>query len=88
MENLGIFLTIWSITAVGNIYGHLVYFVAIWYIFTRFGILYQDKSGNPAVCHVLLPTALRRRSDEFLNGCSKQQSFTYLIFIRIDFFTE
>jgi hypothetical protein len=25
----------------------LVYFVAIWYIFPRFGILYQEKSGNP-----------------------------------------
>jgi hypothetical protein len=29
-------------------YGHLVYFVAIWYIFYRFGMLYQEKSGNPA----------------------------------------
>jgi hypothetical protein len=26
---------------------HLVYFVVIWYIFSRFGILYQEKSGNP-----------------------------------------
>jgi hypothetical protein len=31
-----------------NIYnGHLVYFVVIWYIFYRFGIWYNDKSGNP-----------------------------------------
>jgi hypothetical protein len=29
-------------------YGHLVYFVVIWYIFSRFGILYQEKYGNPA----------------------------------------
>jgi hypothetical protein len=28
-------------------YGHLVYFVVIWYIFPRFGILDQQKSGNP-----------------------------------------
>jgi hypothetical protein len=28
--------------------GHLVYFVVIWYISRRFGILYQEKSGNPA----------------------------------------
>jgi hypothetical protein len=28
-------------------YGHLVYFVVIWYIFPRFGILDQEKSGNP-----------------------------------------
>jgi hypothetical protein len=27
--------------------GHLVYFVVIWYIFHRFGMLYQEKSGNP-----------------------------------------
>jgi hypothetical protein len=29
-------------------HGHLVYFVVIWYISPRFGILYQEKSGNPA----------------------------------------
>jgi hypothetical protein len=28
-------------------YGRLAYFVAIWYIFNHFGILYQEKSGNP-----------------------------------------
>jgi hypothetical protein len=28
--------------------GHLVYLVAIWYIFPRFGMLYQETSGNPA----------------------------------------
>jgi hypothetical protein len=27
----------------------LGYFVVIWYIFLRFGILYQEKSGNPGV---------------------------------------
>jgi hypothetical protein len=48
---------IWSF---GKYYGHLVYFTAIWYIsrpfsnfvairyiFPRFGILCQEKSGNP-----------------------------------------
>jgi hypothetical protein len=29
-------------------YDHLVYFTIIWYIFPRFGISYQEKSGNPA----------------------------------------
>jgi hypothetical protein len=33
---------------VGIFYGHLVYFMAIWYIFPCFGMLYQEKSGNPA----------------------------------------
>jgi hypothetical protein len=28
-------------------YDHLVYFIVIWYIFPRFGISYQEKSGNP-----------------------------------------
>jgi hypothetical protein len=35
---------LWSF---GQFSGYLVYFVAIWYIFPRFGILYQEKSGNP-----------------------------------------
>jgi hypothetical protein len=40
--------------AIWSIYSHLVYFVAIWkhfmviwYIFPRFGMLHQEKSGNP-----------------------------------------
>jgi hypothetical protein len=45
---------------VGLFYGHLVYFTTIWYIvrpfgilydslvyFSHFGMLYQEKSGNP-----------------------------------------
>jgi hypothetical protein len=35
MEDIGIFN------------GHLVYFVAFWYIFPRFGMLHKGKSGNP-----------------------------------------
>jgi hypothetical protein len=37
----------------GQFSGHLVYFMALWYIyghlvyFPRFGILWHDKSGNP-----------------------------------------
>jgi hypothetical protein len=37
------FMDIWSI------YGQLVYVVVIWYIFPHFGMLYQEKSGNPVV---------------------------------------
>jgi hypothetical protein len=41
---------------VGIFYGQLVHFtvfccilwtLVIWYIFSRFGILYEEKSGNP-----------------------------------------
>jgi hypothetical protein len=35
------------------VYGHLVYFVVIWYIFPRFGMLCQEKSGNPGVISFL-----------------------------------
>jgi hypothetical protein len=42
------FKIIWSILRSLEIsYGHLAYFVAIWYIFSPFWYLYQVKSGNP-----------------------------------------
>jgi hypothetical protein len=31
--------------------GTLVYFVTIWYILSRFGMMQQEKSGNPANQH-------------------------------------
>jgi hypothetical protein len=50
MESVGIF---------GLFYGHLVNFVDIWNILwlfdtfsPRFGILYQEKSGNPGYVHL------------------------------------
>jgi hypothetical protein len=42
------FLTIWSILRPLQIfYGHMLYFVVIWYISPRFGILYQEKIWQP-----------------------------------------
>jgi hypothetical protein len=32
----------------GPFYGHLVYYVVILVHFSSFGMLYQEKSGNPA----------------------------------------
>jgi hypothetical protein len=62
MENTGIFC------------GHLKYFtviwyilwpfgnvVAIWYIFPRFGISCQEKSGNPAYDYILVAGHFGRR---------------------------
>jgi hypothetical protein len=41
-------MAIWYIILpIGKFYGHLVYFVVIWYLFPRFGMLYPEKSGNP-----------------------------------------
>jgi hypothetical protein len=64
MENLGIFYDhLVYFTPMGNILwpfgifcGNLEYFVVIWYIFTRFGILEQEKSGNPV--HVFVRALL------------------------------
>jgi hypothetical protein len=43
-------MDIWNILwTCGIFYGHLVHFVLIWYIFSGFGIMYQEESGNPAV---------------------------------------
>jgi hypothetical protein len=30
------------------IFGHLVHLMVIWWIISRFGMLYREKSGNPA----------------------------------------
>jgi hypothetical protein len=49
------FMTIRSILRPLEIfYGRLVYFVVIWYIFPRFGILDQEKSGNPECFSIFL----------------------------------
>jgi hypothetical protein len=49
------FMAIWyTLHQFGIFYGHLVYSVFIWYFlwsfeyFSFFGMLYQEKSGNPA----------------------------------------
>jgi hypothetical protein len=52
MENVGIFC-VWPFVGnilqkVGTFYVNFGYLPVIWYIFPRFGILYQEKSGNPA----------------------------------------
>jgi hypothetical protein len=36
-----------AMESAGILYVHLVYFMDVWYIFPRFGVLYQEKSGNP-----------------------------------------
>jgi hypothetical protein len=33
----------------GIFYGHLVHLAVIWWFFSRFGILHQEKSGNPGM---------------------------------------
>jgi hypothetical protein len=41
-------MAIWNISwRFGIVYDHLVHFVFIWNIFSGFGIMHQEKSGNP-----------------------------------------
>jgi hypothetical protein len=50
MENVVIFFDLLVyFMAIGNILWSFGIFVVIWYIFPRFGILYLEKSGNPAL---------------------------------------
>jgi hypothetical protein len=42
------FMAIWNMLwTFGIFYDHLVHLAFIWYIFLGFGIVYQEKSGNP-----------------------------------------
>jgi hypothetical protein len=61
-------MAFWSILyPFGIFYGRLVYFIAIWYIlwqfdifvchlviFPSFGMLYQEKSGNPELISITI----------------------------------
>jgi hypothetical protein len=50
MEDVGIFYGhLVDLRPFDILYRHLLYFVVIWYIFPRFGVLYHEKSGNPAI---------------------------------------
>jgi hypothetical protein len=50
MENVGMYSGhLQYIKAFGHIFRPLGHFVVIWYIFSRFGTLCHDKSGNPAL---------------------------------------
>jgi hypothetical protein len=49
------FMAIWYILRpIGKVDGHLVHIVVIWYIFSHFDMLYQEKSGNPGWANVLI----------------------------------
>jgi hypothetical protein len=48
MEYVGMFMAIWyMLWPFGACYDHLVNFIFIRYINSCFGMLYQEKSGNP-----------------------------------------
>jgi hypothetical protein len=40
-------MAIWNILQTfGIFFNHLVHFVFVWYVFSGFGMMYQEKSGN------------------------------------------
>jgi hypothetical protein len=48
------FMVIWNILWISGIFcDHSVHIVLIWYIFSCFGIMHQEKSGNTGVMFVL-----------------------------------
>jgi hypothetical protein len=48
METVGLFYGhLVFLGLLGIFYGILVYFMVIWYMVPRFGMLYEGKSGNP-----------------------------------------
>jgi hypothetical protein len=53
----------WNILRIfGIFYDHLVHFVFIWYIFSGFGIMHLEKSGNPALLLSPLLLCLKLKS--------------------------
>jgi hypothetical protein len=43
---MAIYNILWTF---GLFYDHLVHFVYFWYIFSGFGFMYLEKSGNPGL---------------------------------------
>jgi hypothetical protein len=94
--SLGKFWRVLKVEDVGIFYWHLVYFTAIWYILwpfgifycylvylSRFGMLREDKSGNPDLAHmkklfgaqkVMKENDSRGRFDTFLQSLWKENN--------------
>jgi hypothetical protein len=80
------FMVIWYILWLcGTFYGYLVHFMVIWYtfwfiwcIFPRFGMLSQEKSGNPVFSTAFRPIA----TDS--NFCPCDSFVTRVIPMRLD----
>jgi hypothetical protein len=53
-------MAIWNLGDLGYFYDHLLHFVYFWYIFSGFGIMYQEKSGNPALVHFCIQIVARK----------------------------
>jgi hypothetical protein len=45
---IGILWPFGILNGISDIYDYMVHFMIIWYILSGFGIMYQEKSGNPS----------------------------------------
>jgi hypothetical protein len=60
-------MDIWSILWPFDIfYGHLIYLMVTWYIFSRFGMFYQKNLATLDVNSGSTPAA---KANKFLSGC-------------------
>jgi hypothetical protein len=72
-------MAIWNILPTfGIFYDHLVQFVFIWYIFSGFGIMHQEKSGNPAAHYSMYKiNSMKANISKFLFDPSYVLSVSY-----------
>jgi hypothetical protein len=81
------FTIIWYISMSFGIFdGHLVYFVAILVYFSRFGMLCQEKSGNPALAGSAIPRI--RVSSRMKNDPSISAAYCLITGCRLDFLSN
>jgi hypothetical protein len=74
-----IFNAIWYILrSYGMLYGHLVYF-------SRFGILYKDKSGNPGRSRRRKNPRKSRQHLVLTDGCKRQEGLSRASSLQLDF---
>jgi hypothetical protein len=65
-------MSIWYILRTFRIfYDHWVHFVIIRYIFSGFGIMHQEKSGNPVVGSIIWRLQLQNPSRLITNSASR-----------------
>jgi hypothetical protein len=78
-------MAIWNILQTfGIFYDHLVQCVFIWYIFSGFGIMHQEKSGKPDSAHfssAVAPCKTREEKKRFF--AAKKINFLPPLFLKL-----
>jgi hypothetical protein len=78
LKNVDIFKAIWNVSPIyGIFYDQSVHFVFIWYIFSGFGTIHHEKSGNP-VSHMCNERDASAAAEHNLDLRILQQSMSYV----------